>query len=260
MTTIDSGVLRRAVLALCVAASVAGLPARAAEPTASAPAAEQPVFSEAENLLWMTDQLKAVTSPSVLTYGFVKDGSYEQGFEDRVTFTVSKINPDGMKAAAIEFFTGQRNFPVPPVDSTDVNPVLKVYFQGDVYEMNRLTDPDGKSRERWRYFQRRIKFALAESAKVEPVEFEFEGRKYAGKRISFEPYKQDPKRAMFEKFADKRYSVIVADELPGYVYEIVTEVPDKQAPVPLLRDTLRLQSVAPYEPKPAATSKQAAQR
>lgn len=246
MTMTDARPWRLAFAGLFLLGAVAA-PALAEE-TAAAPAAEEAIqFSEAENLLWMTDQLKAVKAPVVITYGFVKDGSYETGFEDRVSFTVSKINPDGMKAASIEFFTGQRNFPVPPVDSTDVNPVLKVYFQGDVYEMNRLTDPDGKSRERWRYFQRRIKFALAEAAKVEPVTVTFDGRDYAGKRISFEPYKNDPKRAEFEKFADKRYSVTVADELPGYVYEIVTEVPDANGAVPLLRDTLRLQSVTPYQ-------------
>lgn len=245
MTMTDRKLLRGACLTLVLAsATVAPLQAFAAD-DAVAPA-EEATFSEAETLLWLKDQLSAIDAPSVLTYSFVKDGSYEKGFEDRVVFTVSKIHADGMKAAAVEFFTGQRNFPVPPVDSTDVNPVLKIYFQGDVYEMNRLTDQDGKSHERWRYFQRRIKFALADGAQIEPVKVNFDGREYDAKRISFEPYKQDPKRAMFEKFADKRYTVTVADALPGYVYEIVTEVPDKQGSVPLLRDTLRLQSIAPY--------------
>lgn len=246
MTTIEGRRLRGVAVALAVLACGLARPLPATATDASPATAEEAKFSEAKTLLWMTDQLAAVKAPSVLTYSFVKDGSYEQGFEDRIVFTVAKINPDGMKSAALDFFTGQRHFPVPPVDGTDVNPVLKVYLQGDVYEMNRLTDPDGKSRERWRYFQRRIKFALAEGATVEPAKIRFEGREYDAKRIRFEPYKQDPKRAMFEKFADKRYTVTVAEALPGYVYEIVTEVPDKNGAVPLVRDTLRLQSVAPY--------------
>lgn len=251
MTTMIEQVLRPALLGLSLSVCLAAAPLAGAT-DAPSPAAEEVTFSEAETLMWMTDQLKAVTAPVIITYDFVKDGSYEEGFQDRVSFTVSKINPDGMKAASLEFFTGPRNFPVPPVDSTDVNPVLKIYFQGDVYEMNRLTDPDGKSRERWRYFQRRIKFALAEEAKVEPVKISFEGREYDAKRISFEPYRTDPKRKEFEKFADKRYSVTVADELPGYLYEIVTEVPARQGEAPLLRDTLRLQSVTPYAATAAA--------
>lgn len=204
-------------------------------------------FSEAENLLWMTDQLRAVTAPGVITYSFVKDGSYEEGFEDSIEFTISKVHADGMKAAAIRFFTGQRNFPVPPVDSTDVNPVLKVYFQGDVYEMNRLTDPDRKAKERWRYFQRRIKFALSEGAKVSDTEVEFDGRKYKAKQVFFEPYVNDPKRPQFEKFATKQYTVVVAEDLPGYVYEVRTEVPGQDGQPPLLRERLKIKSVSPFE-------------
>lgn len=203
-------------------------------------------FSEAENLLWMSNQLKAITAPTVVTYDFAKTGSYEAGFSDRIEFSVSRINPDGMKAASLNFFTGERNFPVPPVESTDVNPVLKVYFQGDVYEMNRLTDPDGTARERWRYFQRRIKYALAEEATVTATKIEFDGKTYAAKEIHFSPYKSDPKRKMFEKFADKSYTVTVADELPGYLYEIKTEVPGPEGQPPLVQEVLKIQSVAPF--------------
>jgi hypothetical protein len=237
---------RRVLGGLCAAllAGCAGFSLAASTPAA----AEEVKFSEAETLLWMTDQLRAIKAPTVITYSFVKDGSYEEGFEDRVEFTISKVHADGMKAASVNFFTGQRNFPVPPADSTDVNPVLKVYFQGDVYEMNRLTDPDGKSRERWRYFQRRIKFALAEQAEVTPVKITFDGREYAARQIAFQPYKDDPKREAFDRFADKSYTVIVADDLPGYVYEVRSEVPGKeQGSPPLVRETLRIQSVQPYQ-------------
>ena len=141
-------------LGACLCASGA-FEARAAETLAEAP--QEVEFSEAEKLLWLGDQLKAVTAPSLLEYRFTKAGTLEAGFTDSVRFTVSQVKPDGMKAAALEFFTGERRFPVPPEENTNINPVLTVFFQGDVYEMNRLTDPDGKSRERWRYFQRRIK-------------------------------------------------------------------------------------------------------
>ncbi|MGR8921413.1 MAG: hypothetical protein ACU85V_17490, partial [Gammaproteobacteria bacterium] len=158
-------------------------------------------FSEAERRLWMTDQLSAVESAMDIRYRFSKEGSLEPGFADEVTFSVNKLNEDGTKSASLEFFTGERNFPVPPVDSTTVNPILKVYLQGDVYEMNRLTDPDGTARERWRYFQRRIKFALADDAVVEPASFEFDGRTYDGHRITLTPYSNDPRRDLFEQFA-----------------------------------------------------------
>jgi hypothetical protein len=211
----------------------------------SAPSAQ---FSEAETTVWLGDQLAAITAPTVLTYDFVKSGTFEAGFTDRVIYRVTGLHPDGTKSGVIDFFSGERHFDLPPEEKTNINPVLKVYFQGDVYEMNRLTDPDRKARERWRYFQRRIKFALAEGAKVEPVKFEFSGLQYAGKRVSFMPYAKDPKRSEFEQFADKAYAVTVSDQLPGYVYKIESVVPGKDPATPLIQEVLQLSAISAHKP------------
>jgi hypothetical protein len=201
-------------------------------------------FSEAETRLWMTDQLRSISAPLKLTYEFRKSGSLEAGFSDRVVFDVERVNEDGTKAASLTFFTGERSFPVPPVADTTVNPILKVYLQGDVYEMNRLSDPEGTARERWRYFQRRIKFALAEAALVEAHQFEFDGRVWHGHKIQFQPYKNDPKREQFEAYAEKIYTVIVSDDLPGYIYRIETIVPAQTGDEPLVREVLQLSNVS----------------
>lgn len=202
-------------------------------------------FSDAEKTMWLGDQLAQVKAPTRLAYSFVRSGTYEQGFTDTVQLDLVRVKPNGLKDGMLRFFTGERNFPVPPAEDTDANPVLKIYFQGDVYEMNRLTDPDGKSRERWRYFQRRIKLALSESATITPTEIEFEGKKVAGKKIQFQPFVKDPKRAEFEKFADKAYAVTVSDQLPGYVYKIETVIPGPSGQPPLVHEVLTLDSVTP---------------
>lgn len=219
---------------------------RAAEGATAPAAAAEAKFSEAENRMWMTNQLESVTRPVSFTYSFVHGGTFEAGFEDRVIMKVARVNPDGSKALDIDFFSGERHWPSSPVDSATVNLVLSRFFEGDIREMNRLTDPDGRARERWRYFQRRIKLALAESAKVTPTEFEFDGRRWKGHEITFAPYVDDPHRAEFERFAGKRYSVVVSDELPGYLYRIETIVPgEKGATEPLLREVLQLSAVKP---------------
>ena len=202
-------------------------------------------FSEAETKLWLTDQLQSVSEAMELIYRFEKSGSLEAGFSDEVKFVINKLNGDGTKAGLLNFFTGERNFPVPSVDATTINPVIKVYLQGDVYEMNRLTDPDGAAGERWRYFQRRIKFALAESATVIRRSFTFADREWNGYEIYFQPYVNDPKRDSFERFAEKTYTVIVCDELPGYLYRIETTVPAQHGSQPLVREVLQLSRVVP---------------
>ena len=209
-------------------------------------AAQETEFSQAETLLWMTDQLKMIDEPVQLNYSFERTGTFEPGFSDKVTFTISAVKDDGTKAASVDFFSGERRFEVPPVESTNVNPILKIYLQGDVYEMTRLTDPDGKSRERWRYFQRRIKFAMADSSNVEETTVTFNGDAIPATRVSFSPYTNDPKRALFEEFADKSYSIVVSDRIPGYIYSIETVIPGAGPDdLPLIRELLQLVSVEP---------------
>ena len=202
-------------------------------------------LSQAETLLWMTDQLKTIDRPLELTYRFDRTGSFERGFTDTVKFVVNKVMDDGMKSASLAFLTGERRIAVPPVTNTNVNPVLKVYLQGDVYEMNRLTDTNATARERWRYFQRRIKFALADTAKVADVVVSFNGQEYAAQEVSFSPYVNDPNRQSFAKFADKSYTIVVSEELPGYLYRIETIVPGASPEEPpLIKEVLQLVGVA----------------
>ena len=234
------------LLALATEPTIPDLPSTAVAATGAAAPGAEVKFSEAETRMWMTNQLQTVTRPLTISYEFHKNGGFESGFDDRVEFKITKINADGSKAADLQFMTGDRRFPVPPVDSTTVNPIMKIYLQGDVYEMNRLTDPNGSARERWRYFQRRIKLALAEAATVKSMSFDFDGRTWAGYEISFAPYINDPKRESFPRFAAKHYSVIVSDELPGYLYRIETIIPGENgASEPLIREVLQLSAVKP---------------
>lgn len=234
------------LLAVAWLAVASCAPVAAAEVEAGGAAQQEDVkFSEAETRMWMTDQLRSVTKPIELHYEFHKTGSLEPqfNFDDKVTLKVEKINADGSKNGTVLFFTGDHNFPAPPMESVTVNPVLGHYLYGDVMQMNRLTDPNGEARERWRYFQRRIKFALSDDAMVKPVSFQFDGRSFKGYEISFAPYAKDPKRNLFEKYADKRYSVTVSDELPGYLYRIETIIPDaKPDQPPLIREVLELKA------------------
>jgi len=201
-------------------------------------------FSEAETILWLTDQLKNINKPTRLKYEFKKTGSLEEGFVDSVQLDITELLPDGMKKANVNFFTGARNHYVPPYESLNGNPLLAIYLHGDVLEMNRLTDGG------WRYFQRRIKFAFAESAEVTPVEIEFNGQRVQGKQVKITPYVDDPqaeKSEKFRKLKDKTYLITISDNIPGYLFEIRAFVPSAKGATsldaPLLDEYLKLVSV-----------------
>lgn len=198
-------------------------------------------FSDAENKLWFSDHLKNIKKPMRLYYEFVKTGSYEEGFSDAVYLDIVKLNDDGTKNAVLDFFTDERKQVVSPDNVTNItgNPILGIFMQGDVYEMNRLTEGH------WRHFQKMIKIALRETATVEPVNFQFNGKEYKGEKISFSPYLNDPHRRDFEKFADKNYEFIFSDAIPGSLYQIRTVIPngrntDKE---PLIEEVVTLAEV-----------------
>ena len=198
-------------------------------------------FNPAEVKLWMSDHLVNIKQPLSLYYEFVKSGTLEEGFTDSVYLKILKLNEDGTKNAALDFFTAEKKQAVTPDNVTNIvgNPVLGIFMQGDVYEMGRLTEGH------WRYFHKQLKVALREVAVIEPTTFSFNGKEYAGEKIFFSPYLEDPHRRDFEKYADKYYEFIFSDDIPGSLYKITTIIPAKgeETKEPLVLETLTLMDV-----------------
>ena len=201
-------------------------------------------FSPAERKIWLNDHLQNVEKPARLYYEFVKSGSYEEGFTDAVYLDIIEVNDDGSKNAELEFFTADRQQQASRDNLSNItgNPVIGIYMQGDVIEMNRITDGH------WRYFQRRIKMAFSESAEITNVNIDFNGSVVEGEKIAIHPYVKDPRRRDFARFADKSYEFIFSDNIPGSLYQIRTVIPDtsSKASGVLIEETLTLKS---YEVK-----------
>jgi hypothetical protein len=197
-------------------------------------------FSFAERKIWLSDHLENVDKPVRLYYEFIKGGTYEEGFTDAVYLDIYEINKDGSKNASLDFFTSDRQQKANTDNLTNItgNPVIGIYMQGDVLEMNRI------AKGHWRYFQRRVKFAISEDAKVEAISFDFDGKTMQGEKISITPYAKDPRRNQFSQFADKLYEFIFSDQIPGTLYQIKTVIPDKSGTdkEPLIEETLTLKN------------------
>jgi hypothetical protein len=201
--------------------------------------AEPPPVSEAEKQTFMTDQLHNVEPGAVLIYTFRKSGSLEQGYDDKVVLNVKSAASGHGKTVSAEFLTGEHRVELPEVGDVEGNPVILYFLERDVREMQRITK--GKSA----YYRKRVRLAFAEAANIRPVRFTYAGREVAGNEISIEPYRDDPVRSRFERFANKSYVITLSDQVPGGVYSLRTtmrEKPDAPDPAskPMLEETLTL--------------------
>ncbi len=197
-------------------------------------------FSNAENKLWMDKHLLNIEQPARLHYEFEKTGSYEEGFIDDIYLDIVKINKDGTRDAALDFFTEERRQKVSPsnVEKITGNPVIGIFLQGDVYEMSRYTEGG------WKYFHRQIKLAIADNNESEPVTIELNGKEYQGEKITLYPFESISKKSRLREFSDKRYEFILSDEIPGKLYQIWTVINDAENPsVPLVEERLTLVNV-----------------
>ncbi len=208
-------------------------------------------LTPAEKDLLMPGHMDNIDEPVRLRYEFEKTGTYEDGFEDKVTMDVEEFHDDGTVSVDLQFFTGPREATfVQPHNEENIslNTVLFIYLQGDVYEMTRLTERKPQLNA---YFNKRIRWALADDYESEKVKVTFQGEEVEATRYSITPYADDPNRADYDKFADKRYEFIVSDAIPGKLYQIHTVIPNnvEEGAPPLIEETLTIASVEPLKEK-----------
>jgi hypothetical protein len=188
--------------------------------TAAGEAEHPQQFSRANTLLFMTDHVVDLPASTILPYHLTRISTLGDGFEDDITVRLISVGDDGARNVAVDYFTGPRERSVPTFVGVRGNPVLTLFLQRDINEMAR------QSRGRPRHFQTRIKRALEESARVEDTRFELGDRELAGQKITIDPFRNDPDRGRYEKFADKTYEFIVSPEVPGFIFQIRSRTVD----------------------------------
>lgn len=207
----------------------------------TAPVAVSQEISPAEKILFQSKHLNNVANPQKLRYTYVHEEAEGKNFTDEVVIDITKKNPDGTAAAASQFLSGDRQFPIETLTDAEGNPAVLGFLERDIREMKRLTGGQPN------YFRKRIRIALAESAKVDPVSFSYKGRNIKGQKIVIQPYLNDPMQHKFAQYVDKRYVFILSDEIPGSVYQIQTSIPTKQqggekSEAKLIEETMTLAS------------------
>ena len=175
-------------------------------------------FSPAERALFMTNQLASLRPPLTLRYTYNKSGSLEEGFNDAVSIHLRAQSSGDCCTANADFLTGARRLSLPEVEAGVGNPVLLYFLERDIREMSRLT------KGQMNYFRKRIRMAVFQGAQIADVSLPYRGKNIAARQITIAPYTDDPLRVRFEKLANKQYTFIVSDAVPGGVVSIRTRI------------------------------------
>jgi len=196
-------------------------------------------YSSAERAIFMSNHLANVRPPTTLHYRYVKSGTLEPGFEDRVTLKLTARADRSCCTANADFLSGARRLALPEVEAAEGNPVVLYFLERDIREMSRLTK--GQSS----YFRKRIRMAIYQAAELRELALPYRGKNVPARRFTVKPYVDDPLRERFAQFAGKRYTITLSDAVPGGVYAIATQVDADGGAVPLWIEEMTLEGAAP---------------
>jgi hypothetical protein len=187
-------------------------------PAEIASAADPSQFSVAEERLFIDDHLRALPGAATLEYTYAKRGSLEDPVDDSARVIVGPRLPGGGQSVKVEYLSETRKLELSDIDAANANPVILFFLERDVREMHRLT---GGSTN---YYRKRIRMALAEGGRIEAVTRNIGARQIAATEIHIAPYRDDPARPRYEKFAEKTYIFTLSDDVPGKVVELRSEL------------------------------------
>jgi hypothetical protein len=179
-------------------------------------------LSPAQTALFEANHLEGIVQPVVLEYAFRHTG-FGGDFEDTISADIRSIHDDGRKDVAIDFLSGPHHVNFPPVTGFNGNPLLMFFLEHDVTEMR---DATGGAAQ---YFRNRIRSALVDQAEMHPVEITIAGKTQSATEISLAPFRGDPHLEPFAAFREKTYHFILADGVPGRIYQISTTLPSPGA-------------------------------
>src|SRR5580658_861505 len=181
--------------------------------------AEDRALSPAQIALFESNHLEDIAKPVVLEYAFKHLGGTAGDFDDTVTADIRSIDPDGKKDVWIDFLSGSHHVNFPPALGFNGNPLLMFFLEHDVTEMR---DATGGAAQ---YFRNRIREAFVDQAEMHAIDITLDGKPEKATEIALAPFRDDPHFAQFPAFREKTYHFILADAVPGRVYEIRTTLP-----------------------------------
>jgi hypothetical protein len=144
-----------------------------------------------------------------------------QSFTDDIKLKVTAVKEEGKKDVDLQIYTGERARDLQQLPNISINPLFLVYFSQAVNSFSQLA---GGQRP---YLTRLFSLGFKDKAKVEPIKVDYQGKKIDAYRISMAPYKGDQHEAKMQGWEGAEYVVVVSDEVPGEVVDLIAKYDNK---------------------------------
>ena len=193
-------------------------------------------MSSANIALFIDEHLKKINEPSRIYYKFIKESTREDNFKGNVVLNIVKIDDDKTKHITFRYLKGRNKVRFPPQVGAKGNPVFMLFFERDARDMQRLTGGNAL------FFRSRIRHSIA-ATDVEDIEFNFNGEKYSGQQVSFQPFLETELKNRVSRYKTKKFIVTMSENIPGFIYKIETYIKDLENPDDRVRETLTFQGI-----------------
>lgn len=213
MTRILKGVL----LGLLLTGTVSAAPAATSEDAAPS----------AQSLLFDAHYLTPLNAPSRLIYDYTAKTAdpelFGKSFDDEVAMRLlPSAQGSGEKDVTLDMFTGDRQHTVGPLTRVTGNPIIMMFLERDVSEMNMHIGGQPV------YFRNVIRMAFREKAKLEPATIAWDGKQVSATRITIQPFLGDPNGERMQLFKSKTYEFLVSEAVPGGIYQMHATIADER--------------------------------
>lgn len=181
-----------------------------------------------------------VRQPTVLHYRYEMHGKdVEPAIASEIVVDVREVKEDGDKQVFVDMFSGVDRRQLGPIAAHEQNPLVVVFLQRDVGQMAKLTGGAAG------YFQQQIRRSFNDPADSSPVDIMLGDRKLAGTKLVIHPFRNDPNIANFPQFKEKAYEFVVADGVPGGLYQLASRVPDVKDGHMILEESVTFEKAGP---------------
>ena len=193
-------------------------------------------MSSANIALFIDEHLKTITEPSRIYYKFSKESTREDSFTGNVVLNIVKVDDDNTKHITFRYLKGRNKVRFPPQIGAKGNPVFMLFFERDARDMQRLTGGNAL------FFRSRIRHTIA-ATEIKDVELEFQGDKFVGKQISFQPFLETKLKNRVSRYKTKKFVITMSEEIPGFIFKIETYIKDLDDPSDMVKEILQYQGV-----------------